>query len=59
MLEVMEDLYLTLNKIEVHGETNLALLYNSIHIVKQMRDGYKQNQVIPEETTNDNLATTT
>jgi hypothetical protein len=42
MLEVINGLLTSLNLIEVRGSQNLALLYNAIDTLKQMRDAYSK-----------------
>ena len=53
MLDILNNLLLVLNKIEVHGRENLALLYNAIDTIQQMRDGFKKNADDTERSADD------
>lgn len=54
MLEVINNLIASLNLIEVHGEKNLALLYNALDTLKQLREAYSkpQTEMVAKETSN-------
>lgn len=47
MYDIVTSLVINLNQVEVHGERNLALLYNCIDTLKQLQAAYRK----PQETT--------
>ena len=42
MYDIVTSLVINLNQVEVHGERNLALLYNCIDTLKQLQAAYRQ-----------------
>lgn len=44
MIDVLKGLIDSLNLVEVHGERNLALLYNAISTLKQLYSGLTKNK---------------
>ena len=45
MFEVLTDLIRQLNMVEVHGKTNLALMYNVIDALEQIKTASSETRV--------------